>query len=42
MKGLAVSFLRKQQSSFIPAQAGTQATWTSPLFWFSGFPLSRE
>jgi len=36
-----VSFLRKQESSLLPAQAGTQGIWT-PTLSLSGFPLARE
>ena len=32
MKRADVSFLRKQESRFIPAQAGTQAIWSNMEF----------
>jgi hypothetical protein len=37
MKGHDVSFLRKQESRFIPAKAGTQDTWAFPSFWTAAF-----
>ena len=34
---MCLSFLRKQQSRLVPAEAGIQAIWNSPTFWTPAF-----